>query len=125
MENLYTHLEQHVLRMDSSFCTEDGHLLKNKVVEAELNLDPKLLRYLLEDEKLKNQFFKEVDGLLVFDKVKFQRFVLNKSFLPDSYTSFKNKIGLTNENGEYLSESREIVLSWPYKDCMLEGGQTK
>ena len=125
MENLYTHLEQHVLRMDSSFCTEDGQLLKNKVVEAALNLDPKLLRYLLEDEKLKNQFFKEVDGLLVFDKVKFQRFVLNKSFLPDSYTSFKNKIGLTNENGEYLSESREIVLSWPYKDCMLEGGQTK
>lgn len=125
MENLYTHLEQHVLRMDSSFCTEDGQLLKNKVVEAALALDPKLLRYLLEDEKVKSQFFKEVDGLLVFDKVKFQRFVLNKSFLPDSYTSFKNKIGLTNENGEFLSESREVVLSWPYKDCMLEGGQTK
>lgn len=125
MENLYTHLEQHVLRMDSSFCTEDGQLLKNKVVEAALALDPKLLRYLLEDEKLKSQFFKEVDGLLVFDKVKFQRFVLNKSFLPDSYTSFKNKIGLTNENGEFISESREVVLSWPYKDCMLEGGQTK
>lgn len=125
MENLYTHLEQHVLRMDSSFCTEDGQLLKNKVVEAALALDPKLLHYLLGDEKLKSQFFKEVDGLLVFDKVKFQRFVLNKSFLPDSYTSFKNKIGLTNENGEFLSESREVVLSWPYKDCMLEGGQTK
>ena len=125
MENLYTHLEQHVLRMDSSFCTEDGQLLKNKVVEAALALDPKLLHYLLGDEKRKSQFFKEVDGLLVFDKVKFQRFVLNKSFLPDSYTSFKNKIGLTNENGEFLSESREVVLSWPYKDCMLEGGQTK
>lgn len=125
MENLYTHLEQHVLRMDSSFCTEDGQLLKNKVVEAALALDPKLLRYLLEDEKLKSQFFEEVDGLLVFDKVKFQRFVLNKSFLPDSYTSFKNKVGLTNENGEFISESREVVLSWPYKDCMLEGGQTK
>ena len=125
MENLYTHLEQHVLRMDSNFCTEDGQLLKNKVVEAALALDPKLLHYLLEDEKLKSQFFKEVDGMLVFDKVKFQRFVLNKSFLPDSYTSFKNKIGLTNENGEFLSESREVVLSWPYKDCMLEGGQTK
>lgn len=24
-----------------------------------------------------------------------------------------------------MSESREVVLSWPYKDCMLEGGQTK
>ena len=125
MENLFTHLEQVVLRMDSRFCTEDGHLLKNNVVEAALALDPKLLHYLLADEKLRKQFFREVDGLFVFDKVQFQRFVMNKQFLPDSYTSFKNKVGLTNENGEFLSESREIVLSWPYKDCMLEGGQTK
>ena len=125
MENLFTHLEQVVLRMDSRFCTEDGHLLKNNVVEAALALDPKLLHYLLADEKLRKQFFREVDGLLVFDKVQFQRFVMNKQFLPDSYTSFKNKVGLTNENGDFLSESREIVLSWPYKDCMLEGGQTK
>ena len=125
MENLFTHLEQVVLRMDSRFCTEDGHLLKNNVVEAALALDPKLLHYLLADEKLHKQFFREVDGLLVFDKVQFQRFVMNKQFLPDSYTSFKNKVGLTNENGEFLSESREIILSWPYKDCMLEGGQTK
>ena len=125
MENLFTHLEQVVLRMDSRFCTEDGHLLKNNVVEAALALDPQLLHYLLADEKLKRQFFSEVDGLLVFDKVKFQRFVMNKQFLPDSYTSFKNKVGLTNEHGEFLSESREVVLSWPYKDCMLEGGQTK
>lgn len=125
MENLFKHLEQVVLRMDSRFCTEDGHLLKNKVVEAALALDPQLLHYLLADEKLKRQFFCEVDGLMVFDKVKFQRFVMNKQFLPDSYTAFKNKIGLTNEHGEFLSESREVVLSWPYKDCMLEGGQTK
>lgn len=125
MENLFTHLEQVVLRMDSRFCTEDGHLLKNNVVEAALALDPKLLHYLLADEKLRKQFFREVDGFLVFDKVQFQRFVINKQFLPDSYTAFKNKVGLTNENGEFLSESREVVLSWPYKDCMLEGGQTK
>lgn len=125
MENLFNHLEQVVLRMDSRFCTEDGHLLKNNVIEAALALDPKLLHYLLADEKLKKQFFSEVDGLLVFDKVKFQRFVMNKQFLPDSYTAFKNKVGLTTDSGEFLSESREVVLSWPYKDCMLEGGQTK
>jgi len=44
--------------------------------------------------------------------------------LPDSYTSFKNKIGLTVDDG-FLSEKKEIVLSWPYKDCVLEGGMTK
>ncbi|MDE5809888.1 MAG: DNA methylase [Muribaculaceae bacterium] len=63
--------------------------------------------------------------MLVFDKVRFQKFVMNKRFLADSYTSFKNKIGLTNEDDDFVAESREVVLSWPYKDCVLEGGQTK
>ena len=62
---------------------------------------------------------------MVFDKIKFQRFVSDTQFLGGSYTMFKNKIGLANENGRFVSESREVVLSWPYKDCMLEGGQTK
>jgi len=45
--------------------------------------------------------------------------------LPDSYTSFKNKIGLVDEKGEYISSSGDVTLVWPYKDCVLEGGQTK
>ena len=64
-------------------------------------------------------------GTLVFDKVKFQDFVSNKAFLPDSYTAFKNRIGLTDGRGDYLSQSRDVVLAWPYKDCVLEGGMTK
>jgi adenine-specific DNA-methyltransferase len=89
-------------------------------------LCPELLHLLLSHERLRNNFFVEVDGVTVFDKVKFQKFVMNKRFLPDSYTCFKNKIGLTDADGSnFLSESREIVLSWPFKDCMLEGGQTK
>ncbi|WP_341852557.1 site-specific DNA-methyltransferase [Vibrio vulnificus] len=102
----------------------DGKLAKNKIVELALNLDPELLRLLLADEQLKKHFFKDIDGVLIFDKVAFQRFVNNKSFLPDSYTEFKNKIGLS-DNSHYLAESNDIVLAWPYKDCVLEGGQTK
>jgi adenine-specific DNA-methyltransferase len=127
MDNLnqFKELEQ-LLRNESQFCTEDGHLLKNAIVEAALAMRPELLHLLLSHEKLRNNFFVEVDGVTVFDKVKFQKFVMNKRFLPDSYTCFKNKIGLTDADGSnFLSESREIVLSWPFKDCMLEGGQTK
>ena len=123
-KNLFTELEK-LLRMESTYCTEDGVLLKNAIVEAALALHPELIAKLLTHEGLKRNFFTEVEGVLVFDKVKFQKFVMNKRFLPDSYTSFKNKVGLTNENGDFLSESREVVLSWPYKDCVLEGGQTK
>lgn len=122
--HLFNELES-VLRMDSKYCMEDGTLIKNKIVEDALNLKPELLKYLLSHEGLKGNFFCEVSGVLVFDKVKFQQFVMNKSFLPDSYTAFKNKIGLTTDDGHFISESREVVLSWPYKDCMLEGGQTK
>ena len=123
-KNLFIELEE-LLRMESSYCTEDGALLKNAIVEAALALRPELIAKLLTHDGLKRNFFTEVDGVLVFDKVKFQKFVMNKRFLPDSYTSFKNKVGLTNEDGDFLSESREVVLSWPYKDCVLEGGQTK
>ena len=123
-KNLFIELEK-LLRMESTYCTEDGVLLKNAIVEAALALRPELIAKLLSHDGLKRNFFTEVEGVLVFDKVKFQKFVMNKRFLPDSYTSFKNKVGLTNEDGDFLSESREVVLSWPYKDCVLEGGQTK
>jgi len=102
----------------------DGKLAKNKIVELALNLEPSLLKLLLSDEQLKGHFFQDVDGMLIFDKVAFQRFVNNKSFLPDSFTQFKNKIGLSTEQ-HYLAETNDIVLSWPYKDCVLEGGQMR
>ena len=127
MDNLnqFKELEQ-LLRNESQFCTEDGNLLKNAIVEAALAMRPELLRLLLSHDAIRKNFFAEVDGVSIFDKVKFQKFVMNKRFLPDSYTCFKNKVGLTDADGNsFLSECREVVLSWPFKDCMLEGGQTK
>ena len=122
--NLFHELEK-LLRNESQYCTEDGTLIKNAIVEAALGLHPKLLKLLLSHEGLKNNFFTDVEGILVFDKVKFQKFVMNKRFLPDSYTSFKNKVGLTDADGHFIADSKEVVLAWPYKDCVLEGGQTK
>ncbi|MBQ7691660.1 MAG: site-specific DNA-methyltransferase [Muribaculaceae bacterium] len=120
---LFRELEQ-LLQSDDRLVTADGRLLKNRVVELALRLDGGLLRLLLGHEGLRRCFFADVDGTAVFDKVKFQRFVLNKQFLPDSYTAYKNRIGLTDDEGRFISQSREVVLAWPYKDCMLEGGQT-
>ena len=102
----------------------DGKLAKNKIVELALAMDEGLITLLLKNTAIKKHFFTKVGEALVFDKVAFQSFVSNKQFLPDSYTAFKNKIGLT-ANKEYLTESKEVVLAWPYKDCVLEGGQTK
>lgn len=114
------------LRNISAFCSEDGILLKNKIVAAAHNLSPELIGILLAEPSLKEHFFEMVGSIPVFDKIKFQRFVSNKNFLPDSFTAYKNYIGLSSADGQdFISESNEIVLTWPYKDCILEGGQTK
>lgn len=102
----------------------DGKLAKNKVVELALELDVDLLRLLKKSKELVKVFFQEVDGILIFDKIKFQSFVSNKEFLPGSFTEYKNKIGLMASK-QYLTDSNEVVLAFPYKDCVLEGGQDK
>jgi len=123
MENLLDNLKL-LLQKDERLISKD-ELLKNKIVELALKLDKDFIKLLLSDEKMKEVFFVDIDGTLIFDKDKFTKFVSNKQFLPDSYTAFKNKIGLIDEKGEFISEKKEVVLSWPYKDCVLEGGMTK
>ncbi len=122
MQNLFKDLEQLLLQCDDY--SIDGKLNKPKIEEQALSLAPQLLKILLSHAGLKKHFFQDIDSVLVFDKVKFQKFIANKQFLPDSYTQFKNKIGLT-ANGAYLTESKEVVLDFPYKDCVLQGCQDK
>lgn len=122
MQNLLEELKE-LLQKDDRLVVE-GKLLKNKIIELGLQLDPSLLKMLLSHDSIKKHFFQEIDKIVVFDKIKFQKFISNKAFLPDSFTSFKNRIGL-NHNDDFVTESKEVVLSWPYKDCILEGGQTK
>lgn len=110
MDNLHLYHElEALLRNDSKYCMDDGALIKAKIVEDALNLQPDLLKYILSHAELKVNFFSEVSETLVFDKVKFQQFVINKSFLPDSHTAYKNKIGLTDQEGRFISESREVI----------------
>lgn len=78
--HLYHELEQ-LLRMNSRYCMDDGTLLKNRIVEDGLSLNPMLIKLLLDNDKIKVVFFQNVDGVMVFDKVKFQRFVSDTQFL--------------------------------------------
>jgi len=114
---------QSLLAKDERLASE-GKLLKNKITELAMKNDEELLGLLWDNERIRNHFFIKVKEITIFDKDKFIKFVNNKQFLPDSYTTFKNKIGLTID-GEYISQNKDVVLSWPYKDCILEGGQKK
>lgn len=128
MQNLFDTLKN-ILSEDKRFITEKGEILRNAVYEAGMKMDKSLLKMLLSNAATKEKFFQEVelDGnkTLVFDKVGFGWVVSNKEFLPDSYTRYKNKIGLVDGNEQYISNSNDVELVFPYKDCVLVGGQTK
>jgi adenine-specific DNA-methyltransferase len=128
MQNLQEELIK-ILICDDRFVIE-GQLSKNKIVEFGLKLDGTLLKLLLKSDVIKKHFFENVGGVFVFDKIKFQKLISNKAFLPDTFTAYKDKIGLisTNLEGSYdsfLTESNEVVLAFPHKDTILEDGQTK
>jgi adenine-specific DNA-methyltransferase len=116
---------EETLKQDSRFVGEDGRILKTKVYDACMGMDGLLLERLINNKTLKSHFFVEVNGTLVFDKMKFAWVLESREFLPDSYTMFKNKIGLADSKGNLISQQSDVTLVWPYKDCVLEGGQTK
>ncbi len=125
VQNTYLEELLSVLRRDSRLVNKDNKLLKSKITEHARNLDEDLVSMLLASDKLKRLFFKEISSALVFDQEKFLTFVHNEAFLDDSYTAFKKKIGLATGKDDYIGERSEVVLNWPYKDCVLEGGQDK
>ncbi|WP_064612084.1 DNA methyltransferase [Streptobacillus moniliformis] len=125
-KNIYEIVEELLLKDDGGgdYLSEDNKLLKAKLYSDIMMMDKRLLNLLLTNEKVKETFFENIEGILVFDKQKFAWFIESKEFLPDSYTKYTNKIGLTS-NGEYIIKKNEVVLDFPYKDCILEGGQDK
>lgn len=114
-----------VLKQNEKFFSAEGELLRNAVYEAAMKMDADLLKLLYNNDVTRERFFTDIDGVFVFDKVGFGWVINNREFLPDSYTRYKNKIGLVNNKGDYISTSNDVEFVFPYKDCVLEGGQTK
>ncbi|WP_208894964.1 DNA methyltransferase [Ureaplasma diversum] len=121
--NLFDQIKDLLLK-NKDYVAEDKTLLKAKVISDAYETKKELLELLLSDEKIKQAFFKDVNGVLVFDKKEFVWLIESKEFLPDSYTKYMNNIGLTC-NDEYVARNKSVVLDFPFKDCLLVGGQDK
>ena len=114
-----------LLKKDLRFVDEDtGDLIRSEIITEAFKIDKKLIELLLSDATIKKKFFSEIKGHWVFNVNNFIDYVQDKNFLSDSYTRFKNKIGL-NIDGKFLNERKEVSLVWPFKDCFLEGGMTR
>lgn len=120
---LYQTLESQ-LKKEPNYVSDNGELKKWVVIDKAQNFDEELIELLLKEPTVKSSFFKEIAGVTVFNQSLFLQFLEQKNFLNDSYTQFKNKIGLTID-GKYLKQRNEVALVWPFKDCVLEGGQSR
>ncbi len=113
-----------LLKTDPRFVDDEGELIKAAVIDRAWKIDRDLVKLLLSEPEIEKKFFDEIEGHWIFNINTFIEYISDKNFLANSYTRFRNKIGL-NISGKFLRERGEVSLVWPYKDCVLEGGQTK
>jgi len=113
-----------LLKADPRFVDDEGELVPAAVQDRAWKTDRDLVKLLLSDAEIKAKFFEEIEGHWIFNLNTFIDYISQKNFLDNSYTRFRNRIGLTIGD-KYLRERGDVALAWPYKDTVLEGGQTK
>ena len=82
------------LKTENNYVADNGDIKKWVVAEQARAHSPKLIELLLANGQLKNAFFVEVKGIMVFLLDKFLQFVEQKNYINDSYTRFSQKVGL-------------------------------
>ena len=113
-----------LLKQDKRLWTADGKLIENKLIEFVQKDDENIIKLLLSEPLTKDTFFQKISSVSIFKKDDFLAFKTMGEFLDGSYTAYSKHIGLAN-NFSSIKNASEVVLDFPYKDCVLEGGQEK
>lgn len=120
---LYSKIEKLLISIPD-LITEENELRYNKIKEMAENGNPILLEPLLNNPEIKSAFFKPILDSFIFKTKEFKEF-LDYSSSNNSYSQYLGKkIGLYCGDIA-LTDRNEVVLNFPYKDCVLEGGQRK
>ena len=109
-----------LLKTNPDFLDDAGELIPAAIRDHAWRLDHNLIRLLLTDNEIKAKFFDEINGHWVFNHNTFINYITDKNFLANSYTRFRNKIGL-NIEGKFLRERGEVSLVWPLQRLCLGG----
>jgi len=110
------------LKQNIEFWDEEiDDINRNEIIDRAYKVDKDLIGILIKDKEIREAFFDKIKEYWVFNVNKFVDYIENIKVLSNSYTKFKNIVGL-NVNGKYLNERGEVSLVWPFKDCVLEGG---
>ena len=111
-----------LLKTDSRLLDSEGELMGNKIQDLADKTDEKLIEILLDNPETRAKFFLQIKDAFVFKTSDF-KFYIDENKIDNSYTQYENRIGLTSK-GKFLKDSNDVVLDFPYKDCILEGGQS-
>ena len=111
-----------LLKTDSRLLDSEGELMGNKIQDLADKTDEKLIEILLDNPETRAKFFLQIKDAFVFKTADF-KFYIDENKIDNSYTQYENRIGLTSK-GKFLKDSNDVVLDFPYKDCILEGGQS-
>ena len=103
---------------------EKDVLLRNKVAEDLRNYNQELIEALLSNQLVKDTYSITLNSTNIFKIEEFISMLRYKNYWENSYTKYSNEIGLTSE-GKYLNYNTDVVLDFPHKDNILEGGMTK
>lgn len=122
---MQTHLLEEIHQVLSIFPKywNEEFLLKNKVIDDLRNYDPLLIEKLLANPIIKDSYSITVPTGTVFKIEEFIGMLRFKNYWDNSYTKFSNEIGLTTDN-KYLNYNSDVVLDFPHKDGVLEGGMS-
>ncbi len=103
----------------------NGEELQRPIVIDDLkSYDALLISALLKNQKIRENYSVKAGDVVIFKVQEFIDILRYKDYWSDSYTKYSNTIGLSSE-GKYLQYNTDVVLDFPYKDCVLEGGMTK
>ena len=112
-----------VLSVFPEYWNEDI-LLKNKLIEDVRSYNENLIEALLSNELIRDTYSLQLSSGVVFKVEDFISMLRFKNYWDNSYTKYTNEIGLTSES-KYLNYNTDVVLDFPHKDSVLEGGMTK
>ena len=118
------HIES-LFKNSSKFSDSEGNLDIHTILESIESIDTELIKVLKNDEKAKETFFTQIEDIYILNQNRLiEFFTLNDYMKNGSYTSYTNKIGLIKKDS-FIKKFDDVILAFPHKDCVLEGGQTK
>lgn len=108
-----------LFKSDAEFWCE-GKLDTSFLIEAIKQKKIEVINRIMQSEVLKKLYFTDVDGVTIFHSDELCQLLRYKKYWKNGFTKYQNIIGLTC-NDTFLNHNLDVVLDFPFKDCVLKG----